>query len=595
MTRSGGDREVSVHPRPPTATPVDSLRSSDSTSPGRMVLSRAQKWTLVVSCLAVALVIGSMAALYTSLPDIAAATGATQSQLTWVADGYTLALACLVLPAGALGDRYGRRAVLMGGLSVFSAASVIPLFAQDPFWLIVARTLAGVGAAFVMPSTLSMLTTSFPERLRGRAVGIWAGIAGSGAVVGILGSGLLLQQWSWLSIFVGLTVAGVLLLLAACTLSESRDESHPPMDVVGSVLIVSAIGPIVFALNEAPGHGWTDPSVLGLAGTGLAALLIFVIVELRRRHPLLQLRLFAHRGFGSGTLSIAVQFLVMFGVFLLLVQYLQLVLNYQPLQSALALAPIAIPLVSISVFAPWLSDRAGLRLVMASGLVVIAAGLYLTSRLQVGATYTDFLWPLLLMGTGLGMCTAPATTAITSAVSSDNQGIAAAVNDAAREVGAAVGIAVAGSVLAASYTDHLQPVLPMVPPPVREPVADSLAAALQAVDRSGPSGQPIAEIAREAFVHGTSQAALALTVITAISALAIALWAPGRRRPQRVWRIGLHTNDIGDESVALIGLDDAGPNKRINVSPRSQRSRNRCRRRHPRLTWVPSRLDRSAS
>lgn len=497
-----------------------------------LTLSRSQKWTLVVSCLAVALVIGSMAALYTSLPDIAAATRATQSQLTWIVDGYTLALACLVLPAGALGDRYGRRAVLLVGLLVFSAASTIPLFVQQPIWVIAARAVAGVGAAFVMPSTLSLLTAGFPEQHRGRAVGIWAGVAGSGAVLGILCSGLLLQHWSWQSIFVGLTAAGVALLIAAFTLSESRDESHPPMDVVGSVFVAAAIGLIVVALNGAPTRGWTDPLVLALAGAGLVALTIFVIVELRRTHPLLQLRLFAHRDFGSGTLSIILQFLVMFGVFLLLVQYLQLVLGYRPLQSALALAPIAVPLVSLSVIAPWLSDRVGLRLVTVSGLIVIAAGLYLTSRLGVGATYSDFLWPLLVMGTGLGVCTAPATAAVVSAVPPDSQGVAAAVNDAAREIGAAFGIAIAGSVLAAGYTERIRPVLPTLPPSAREPFAGSLAAALQVVQRSGPSAQPMAESARAAFVHGTSHAALVLTVITAISALVVAAWAPGRgRRP----------------------------------------------------------------
>lgn len=218
-----------------------------------------------------------------------------------------------------------------------------------------------------------------------------------------------MQRWSWQSIFVGLTIAGIVLLIAALTLSESRDESHPSMDYRGSFLVAIAIGLIVVAVTEAPAWGWTNPRLLALLGGGLVALVIFVVVELRRAHPLLQLRLFAHRGFGSGTLSIIMQFLVIFGVFLLLVQYLQLIMGYQPLQSALALAPIAVPLVSISVIAPWLSDRFGLRLIMVAGLVVIAASLYLTSQLGVDAVYLDFLWPLLALGTGLGLCTAPAT------------------------------------------------------------------------------------------------------------------------------------------------------------------------------------------
>lgn len=509
---------------------------ADPSTSGRrgaaLVGASSEKWTLVVSCLSVALVIGSMAALYTSLPDIAATTGATQSELTWVVDGYTLALACLVLPAGALGDRYGRRAALIVGLIVFSAASLIPLAVQEPMWLIAARAVAGVGAAFVMPSTLSLLTAGVPEHHRGRAVGIWAGVAGSGAVLGILASGLLLEVWSWQSIFIGLAGAGVVLLVAASTLSESRDESPPPMDYVGSVLVAVAIGLVVVAVTEAPVRGWTDLLVLGLAGGGIVALTGFVVVELRRRNPLLDLRLFAHRGFGSGTLSITLHFLVMFGVFLLLVQYLQLVMGYRPLQSAVALAPIVVPLVLISLFATRLSDRFGLRSITVTGLVVMAAGLYLTSRLGVDAAYLELFWPLTVMGTGLGLCTAPATAAIVGAVPDESQGVAAAVNDAARELGAAVGIAIAGSVLAARYTDGIASTLPAVPAAAREPFTESLAAALQVVEASGPSAQHLADVAKAAFVDGIAQASTVLAVISAASAVILTAWAPGRQRRQ---------------------------------------------------------------
>ncbi|WP_422630041.1 MFS transporter, partial [Rhodococcus sp. (in: high G+C Gram-positive bacteria)] len=194
--------------------------------------TRAQWWMLAVSCLAVALVVAAMAALYSALPQIALATGATQAQLTWIVDGYTLVLACLVLPAGAVGDRYGRRVVLVVGLVVFAAASALPLLLSDPAWLIATRALAGAGAALVMPSTLSILTAGFAPAHRGRAVGIWAGVAGSGAILGILGAGVLLERWSWLSVFVGLTVAGAVLAGLACTIAESRQREHPQVDWV---------------------------------------------------------------------------------------------------------------------------------------------------------------------------------------------------------------------------------------------------------------------------------------------------------------------------------------------------------------------------
>lgn len=496
-------------------------------------LSWSQKWTLVVSCLAVALVVGSMAALYTSLADIAIATGATQTQLTWVVDGYTLALACLLLPAGALGDRYGRRGVLIAGLVVFAAASAVPLFQSGPVWVIAARALAGVGAAFVMPSTLSIMTATFPADQRSRAVGIWAGVAGSGAILGMLCSGLLLQWWSWESIFAGFTVGAATLLIAAGTLPESRQQSRHPMDFVGSVSVVAAIGLTVVALTEAPVKGWTEPVVLTLFGAGALATLVFVLVELRITYPLLQLRLFGDRGFGSGTLSVGLQFMVMFGMAFLIVQYVQLIVGYDAMQSALALAPVGIPLLTFSALSSWLGRRIGLRLLTVPGLLLVAAGLYLMSRLTVDAVYIDILWPLLLLGAGMGLCMAPATTAIVSATPEEDQGVAAAVNDAAREVGAALGIAVVGSVLAAGYSSRIEAVVAQLPQPVREPFSDSLAAALQVAPKLGPSAQQLTESAKAAFIHGYGQAMLILAIASVVSAILLALWAPERETAQR--------------------------------------------------------------
>ncbi|MEV0291956.1 MFS transporter [Nocardia sp. NPDC050710] len=503
----------------------------DSTE--RAGLSAAQRWLLTLSCLAVALVIASMAALYTALPEIAAATGASQRQLTWIVDGYTLALACLVLPAGALGDRFGRRKMLIAGLIVFSLASAAPILLDTPIWLIVARAAAGVGAALVMPSTLSLLTAGFPKERRGNAVGLWAGIAGAGAVLGILGSGLLLEHWSWMSIFVAMTVAGLALSVASCTVPESVDGSRPAFDLWGALSAALAVGSIVVAAVEAPERGWSDPLVIGLFAAGVLAGGIFALIEVRVDHPLLDVRLFADRGFGSGTASVTVQFLVSFGVFMLLVQFLQLILGYRPLMSALAMAPMIVPMVAISAMAPWLAERLGLRLPTLVGLVTIGAALIAMSRLDVDSGYVDVLAPLLIMSTGLGLCTAPATAAIIAGTPVEKHGVAAAVNDAAREVGAAVGIAIAGSILAAGYSDRIAPVLPRLPEAAREPVGDSLAAALHVTERAGPQAEPLAAFAKEAFMHGAQQSAFAVGCVALVAALLIGAWAPGRRRGSR--------------------------------------------------------------
>ena len=192
--------------------------------------TRARAWLLTVACLALLLVISSMVALNTALPDIALATSATQSELTWIVDSYTLVLACLLLPAGALGDRYGRRGAMLFGLAIFGLASVAPAIWSDPIHLIVARGAAGAGAAFIMPATLSLITSAFPRDQRNKAVGVWAGAAGSGAVVGMLGSGALLQLWSWQSIFWGFTAAAVALFALSLTVATSKEAEPTPLE-----------------------------------------------------------------------------------------------------------------------------------------------------------------------------------------------------------------------------------------------------------------------------------------------------------------------------------------------------------------------------
>ena len=498
-------------------------------SSSRLSLTARQRWTLVVSCLAVALVVASMAALYAALPDIAVATGATQGQLTWVIDGYTLTLACLVLSGGALGDRYGRRSTLFVGLLVFGAGSAIPLLVHDPVWLICGRAVAGVGAALVMPSTLSILTAGFPQAQWGHAVGIWAGVVSVGALIGLLGSGLLLQVSSWTAIFLALTVAGLALAVAALTVPESREHERPRVDVVGALVSAVAVGLFVGGVTEAADRGWLSPSTLGLLLSGLLAAGSFVVVELRSDHPLLPMRLFADRAFATGVISLTLQYLASFGLFFLIQQYLQLILGYAAVRAAIAVAPMAIPLLPLCLLASRLTARLGLRVMTASGLAVLAVGLFLVSQLDVHTNYLGVFWAVLVVGAGLGLCTAPATSAIITSTPEAKHGVAAAVNDATREIGAAIGIAIAGSLLAAGYRDKIGPVLPGLPGPLRGPVSDSLAAALAVADRAGPSARSLADSARTAFVHGGQQATLALAIVTAVGAM-LTLAAPGHRK-----------------------------------------------------------------
>ncbi|MQY25712.1 MFS transporter [Nocardia aurantia] len=492
-----------------------------------------RRWTLIVSCLGVGLVMASMAALYTALPQIATATGATQSQLTWMVDGYTLILAALLLPAGALGDRYGRRGMLIAGLTVFSAGSILALTVHEPMWVIVARMISGIGAALVMPSTLSILTGVFPPEHWGRAVGVWAAVAGSGGVIGLVGSGVLLRYWSWPSIFVVLAAVAAVLAVAALAMPGSREPDHPRIDLPGSVTSAAAIGLLVYGLTEAPEYGWRAPQTIALLAGAAVAGAVFVIVELRTTRPLLPVRLFAHRAFSTGVTSLMLQFVVTFGLALILVQYLQLVLGYSPLRSTLAVAPMAGPLLPLAVIAPMLMRWIGLRWMTVTGLATMSAGLFLLLRLHPDTHYSAIVLPLALVGAGIGLCATPATAVIIGTTPTAKHGVAAAVNDAARELGAAIGIAMSGGVLAAGYHHRIQPALPGLPEQIRGPVGDSLAGALAVTAQAGPEGRPLTAAAIDAFMHGIHQSVLALAIVATVGAV-VTLASPDTRHVDRL-------------------------------------------------------------
>lgn len=507
LVHSAPDREVAV------ATEL---------TPGR------RAWLMTVASAALALIIGGMSALYTSLTDIAVDTGASQSQLTWIVDAYTLALAALVLTFGAFGDRVGRRLALISGLAVFTVATALPLVLDSPTWLIVWRGAAGVGAALIMPSTLSLLTATFPEDKRGRAVGVWAGVAGTGAMLGILLSGVLLTTWSWKSTFIVSAAVGLVLCVASLTIPESRSTAKVRFDALGAALSALAVGTLVAALIEGPHLGWTDPLVVTGFAIAVLATAGFVMAELRTVHPLLDVRYFRRRGFSTGSLSVLFQFLVMFGLFLLLVQFLQNVRGYDPLGSALALAPMIAPILLLSLLSSWFAPKLGLRVVTVLGLLSISAGLWWFSHLSTESTYFEILWPMLVVATGLGLCTAPATTAIVADTPVDEHGVAAAVNDATREIGAAIGIAIAGSTLGRVYTDGVQPLLVRLPDGAREVVENSLAGATEVASKLGPAGEPLLSGAQQAYTDGVSQSLIILAICSAVGA-AIALFvAPSR-------------------------------------------------------------------
>jgi EmrB/QacA subfamily drug resistance transporter len=488
---------------------------------------RQRRAVLGVMCLALMMVVAAVASVNVALPDLARDTGATQRELQWIVDAYALVFAGLLLPAGALGDRFGRRGVLMAGLVVFGAASGAAMLVDDPTALIALRGLTGVGAALVMPTTLSIITNVFPPGERGRAVGVWAGVAGGGAMVGLLLSGTILEWFSWQAVFAVNVVLAVAAFAGAARFVPSSRSAHPVrLDPIGSLLSSLGLFALVFAIIEAPQHGWLDGSTLVPVGAGLLLLLAFVRFELARREPMLDPRLFARRGFGVGSLSLTLQFFAQFGLIFISLQYLQFVLGYSPLQAGLALVPMALMLVAIAPRAPRLAARLGVRAVGAAGLAVMGLGFLLFATLDAGSSYWHFGAGVVVTGIGLGLATSPATTAIVSSLPPHRQGVASAVNDLTREVGGAFGIAILGSLLNGGYRHEMADATAGLPAPAAAAARESIAAATQIADRAGPEGAVLAEQAQTAFASGMSTALVVGALVLIAAGALVALLGP---------------------------------------------------------------------
>lgn len=491
--------------------------------------SGRRAWTVCVMCAGVALVLAMVTIVNTALPALAAATGVSQTVQTWIVDVYTLVLAAVVLPAGALGDRYGRRGTLVLGFAVFALSCATPLFAETSGWLIAARALTGLGAGLIMPATLSIITASFPSEQRGRAIGIWAAVAGLGGLAGMVFAGLLLARFSWHSVFLAPAVFAAVLAIAALTVPDSREPEKRAFDTGGAVLSAAAIGALVFGILRAADLGWTSPVVLGGLVAGVALFAVFAWFETRRDHPLLDVRLFLDRAFATGSIAITVQFTAGFGALYAIGQYLQLVHGYTPLKAGLVLWPIAVSLFPGALVSPLLGKRFGDWQVMVAGLVVEAVGVVLLARLGPDSGYPALAIAACVLGGGFGLTTPIATTSILENLPPGKYGVGSAVNDATREIGAALGIALAGSVLSSGYSAYVHPSVATLPPVARDAAEGSLAGAVVLAERLGPLGGPLAHAARAAFTHAMWYALLSLDVVVVAGMLAVVTLRARRR------------------------------------------------------------------
>jgi EmrB/QacA subfamily drug resistance transporter len=482
-----------------------------------------RKLVLAAMCVALATVVSAVSSLNVALPDIARDVHATQTQLQWIVDAYAVVFAGLLLLAGALGDALGRKRLLLVGLGIFSVAAASAVFVDSPGALIAVRAVMGLGAAAIMPATLSIITSVFPEGERDRAVAIWAGVAGASALVGLLVSGVLLEIFSWNSIFSFSGALGLLGLIASWRIAPNSVQEGTRLDVPGGLVSAAGLGALVYGIIEGPDKGWT--SGITLAAFALAAVLLatFVVVELRREQPLLDPRLFRLPGFGAGTASILVQFFAFFGFIFVTLQYVQFVLGYSPLEAGLALAPMAVVLMALSPRVPKLLERFGPAHVAPVGLVLMAGGYALLSTAGVNSSYWLLLGTILLLGTGNALATTPATTAIVSSLPQAKQGVASAVNDLSREVGGALGIAVLGSALTGRYQSGVADATAHLPAQLAGHAQDALPAALAIAHQLGARGAGLAQAAQSAFVDGLSLAML-IAAASVVVAAAFVLW-----------------------------------------------------------------------
>jgi EmrB/QacA subfamily drug resistance transporter len=471
------------------------------------------RWlSLGVLCTSLLAIVVDNTIVNVALPTLARDLDADVSELQWVVDAYTLVFAGALLLAGTLGDRVGRRRTLLAGLAVFGLSSLAAAYAGGVGMLIADRAVMGLGAAFIMPATLSLLISVFPdERERATAVGIWAATAGLGVALGPVAGGLLLEHFWWGSIFlVNVPLCVLALLLGRRVVPESRDPAAPRVDWTGAGLSGAGLVALVWAVIEGPVAGWTSARVLGAGAVAALLLAAFVVQQRRVAEPLLDVRLFRNPRFSAASATIMVLFFALFGFLFLATQYLQFVLGHSPSAAGVRVLPYAGAMIVSASLSARLVAAFGTKRVATLGMALFAAGLAVAATLSVGGGYGRLAVAFLLMGSGMGLAGAPATESIMGALPPERANIGSAVNDTTRELGGALGVAVVGSIMSSLYS-------------ARAPGAgrDSLAAAVAA-------GPEVAAAARDAFVEAMSRASLVVAVVAALGAVVAWRYLPSR-------------------------------------------------------------------
>ena len=493
--------------------------------------SRRRLAVLATVCLAVFAINLDTTIVNVALPSLSRQLGAGTSTLQWVVDGYSLAFAALVLTGGSLGDRFGRRPVLVAGLLGFAAASALGGVVHHAGALVVLRFVMGAFAALIYPTTLSIITNAYPDRAeRTRAIGVWGAVTGLGVAVGPLTGGLLLAHFWYGSVFWALVPAALIAAIATMLIvPESRQPGAARLDLPGLLVSSAAIGLLVYTIIEAPDRGWgSAASIAGFAGTALLGT-VFVVVERHTAEPMLDVTLFKVPAFSAASGSVTIAFFALFGFIFLITQYFQFIRGYGTLSTGVRILPVAVSIAVGSVAGARLAIRIGTRAIVTSGLILFGLAFAWIAGSAATEPYLQIAAQMVIMGTALGLISTPATESILSVLPPAKAGVGSAVNDATREAGGALGVAVIGSVFSTIYL-HKLATTPMhaLPASAYAAARSSVAAAL-AIARHAADSPHLIQDVTTSFMAGLHVACVVAALICWAGAIA-ALRLPGRQQ-----------------------------------------------------------------
>lgn len=492
---------------------------------------RAGRWWALAALVVSGLVIGlDSTVLITALPTLSAKLGATTSDLQWIAAAYTLALGGLLLPGGVLGDRFGRKRLLLVGLALFGVASVAASQTTTAGSLIAMRALMGVGAALILPLSLSILPSMFTEAERPRAVSAAAAGAFLGLPLGPLVAGWLLTHYDWGSVFLINAPVVVIALLGVWFLVPESKDPHPrAFDWIGGVLAVVGVTALVYGVIEQPIHGWSDARVLGGLISGAAILAVFIVWDLRHPAPFVDLRNFRSRGFTWATMAFVMTGFALFGVMFILTPYIQIVLGNDAQATGIKLLPLIGGVLVGAGLGNVMASRLGARVSVTFGLLVTTAGLLIFSRVTPDTGYGLVGAALAVIGVGLGIALPTTLDMILGILPPTQTGAGTALTRALQQIAASFGVAILGSILNSVYQSNLNPHVAALPAKARDLALGNVAGAVAVASHLPPAlGGALAGAAKDAYTSGTASVTIVAAALMLLTAIAIAIFLPSR-------------------------------------------------------------------